>query len=647
MKGAVRIFVSLVVFGFIFAAGPVMAQPAQAEWTLMFYMDSDNDLESAQMEDLDEMMKVGSSANVNIVVLADRSPKGAKGEERQYTNRAVGGLPNWTTAKLLYVNRGGLREIADLGEVNMGDPETLRKFVLGVSDAFPAKRYGLVFGNHGDGWRGIAGDETNKHDSLTAKDLVEAFSAVTPKIGKIELLGFDACLMANFESAHALAPHGRAMVASEELEPGTGWNYTPIMQALTQNPQMDGFAFGRVIVDAYREYYLGKDMGNRDKTVTLSMIDLGKIPSLEAAVNNFSAAKAQVIAADARNSTLKMARARAASSEFGKSSEDGMPSSDYYDLSDYAANLKKQMPSPEIAAAADRVIAAVAAAVPHKINGEVHQRAGGISVFFPLKAEAIVNAGRFSYRDVPFSKSGRWSGFLDQYLKISNADKTAPVLEKVKTDDPKVATSDVVKITSSVKADDIAEATFVLAEAYNDGEIIIGAIPTEPDENGKLEEEWDGSWFSIGDSKKELICPITSFEAVGEDDETYLVEVPAQIRAEDSDEWRDVTLYFYLDFTQENTLGEFVYAFEFDGRQAREIDVYVGDSIRPVYLAIDKNGDSELVASTDENDILTFSEDDDINVGRMDVAPGDYFIGFEVTDLSGNSVSEFTEVAVE
>jgi hypothetical protein len=38
--------------------------------------------------------------------------------------------------------------------------------------------------------------------------------------------------MGNFEVAKAMAPYGHVMVASEELEPGNGWDYTPMLEAL-------------------------------------------------------------------------------------------------------------------------------------------------------------------------------------------------------------------------------------------------------------------------------------------------------------------------------------------------------------------------------------------------------------------------------
>lgn len=642
MKGYPRFYYIFFVLIFVALTNAPGVFAQQAEWTLMFYMDSDNNLEAPQMEDLEEMMKVGSSANVNIVVLADRSTKGEK--FRGYTDKAVGGIPNWTTAKLFYLERGRLRELADLGELNMGDPANLKGFLETVMPRFPAKKYGLVFGDHGDGWNGIVGDESHDGDNLNAKELPEVFQQVTAKTGKIELIGFDACLMANFETAQALAPFGKAMVASEELEPGNGWSYTPIMQSLTATPTMDGFGLGKIIVNSYRDYYLGADQGGRDKTVTLSVIDLSKIPAVESAINNLALSNANFLQTSQRDAFLKTARARKQTEEFG-AGDDGQEGSHFYDLAQYAENMKLQ--NPATATAADQLVSVVKSAVVHKIAGEAHARSHGLSIYFPPDKNALTAPKRFNYQDTLFSQSGRWMGFLNQYVGLENADTQAPQITPVQTNDPNVAASDVITVTSKVNADDIEEATFVLAQTFKEGEIIIGAIPTSPDANGVLKEEWDGSWFSIGDSKKELICPVTDFTELEEEKDTFLVEVPAQIRYEGEQNWRDVTLYFYLDFNEEEVVGEFIYAFDFSGKQPREVDIVTGDSIRPVYLGIAANGESELIASDDEADVLTFTENDDITVGRMDVDAGKYLIGFTVTDFSGNSSEEFTEVTLE
>jgi hypothetical protein len=42
---------------------------------------------------------------------------------------------------------------------------------------------------------------------------------------KLDIIGFDACLMAMYEVAAALAPYSKFLLGSELLEPGSGWDY--------------------------------------------------------------------------------------------------------------------------------------------------------------------------------------------------------------------------------------------------------------------------------------------------------------------------------------------------------------------------------------------------------------------------------------
>ena len=43
---------------------------------------------------------------------------------------------------------------------------------------------------------------------------------------KLDLIGFDACLMASLESMTVWSDYAEHYVGSEELEPGDGWDYS-------------------------------------------------------------------------------------------------------------------------------------------------------------------------------------------------------------------------------------------------------------------------------------------------------------------------------------------------------------------------------------------------------------------------------------
>ena len=98
----------------------------------------------------------------------------------------------------------------------------------------------------------MAFDELYGYDSLSLAEIYDAFDSVyelSEENPPLELVGFDACLMATVDTANAFSDIARYMVASEETEPGNGWYYTGWVQALADNPQMNcdlRYLYGRL-----------------------------------------------------------------------------------------------------------------------------------------------------------------------------------------------------------------------------------------------------------------------------------------------------------------------------------------------------------------------------------------------------------------
>jgi len=208
------------------------------KWTIMVYLDGDNNLESAAIDDINEMESIGSTNDVSIVVQFDRSP---------YFDTSNG---DWTDARRFYIMRdpegsgnwnitSPLLEI--LGEVNMADPYILVDFINWTIQNFPADNYALILWNHGSGWYysqnlnlstlnenttktsvfplGVIWDDTS-NDHLDLEELEFALNSIKSATGKnINLLGFDACLMQMVEVAYQFVPYSEVMVGSEEIEP--------------------------------------------------------------------------------------------------------------------------------------------------------------------------------------------------------------------------------------------------------------------------------------------------------------------------------------------------------------------------------------------------------------------------------------------
>ena len=270
-----------------------------SEWLIMVYMDGDNNLDPAAMADLAEMEQVASGAQVNVVVLADRAQGSEWSTARRFLMRSpaeLKGLHAWDPAA---------PACKDVGEVNMGDPKTLRDFAKWAMRKYPAKKTLLVIWNHGGGWRdviaravtgrskdarpaarpetgvlsrGIAWDDTSDGDFLETREVRQALEGLR----KLSVIGCDACLMAMVEVAYEWRDLADYYVASQELEPGEGWPYDTVLTALAADPRIDPRGLSALIVDRYAERL--KDQEN----VTLSAVDLRKLPEAVRALNDFA-----------------------------------------------------------------------------------------------------------------------------------------------------------------------------------------------------------------------------------------------------------------------------------------------------------------------------------------------------------------------
>ena len=231
------------------------------DWTFMVYLDADCEppscLEEEGIDDFLEMSSVPSSADVNIVVQFDRIP----GCDSSYGD--------WTTCKRFLITPGLTPEpgnqVEDIGEVNMGDPNTLVDFVQWAVTEYPATNYALILWNHGGGWRGlptqnedlmsraVCWDDTS-NDRLYMNEVQSALSTISG-FATLHLIGFDACLMGMVEVAYEIRYYGSVMVGSAAGEPMDGWPYDTILSDLTSNPGWNAAQLGTAVVDRFGKFY--------------------------------------------------------------------------------------------------------------------------------------------------------------------------------------------------------------------------------------------------------------------------------------------------------------------------------------------------------------------------------------------------------
>lgn len=249
--------------------------------TIMIYMVG-SDLESrygAATLDLSEMEKAMPSTGDNNIIVC------------------TGGASNWKNTMisendqtLLRLNDGAFSVMDTLESQNMGESENLCSFIEQCMENYESDLYSLILWDHGAGPILGYGLDENFDDIMSLPEMQDALENSVGKSGKkLEWIGFDACLMSSMEICDAFAPYANYIIASQETEPGWGWNYE-FLSALSQ-PDMDGAHLGKEIIDFYMEY--GEELFEKNPNayadLTLSCLDLNKYQQTEDALNNFFA----------------------------------------------------------------------------------------------------------------------------------------------------------------------------------------------------------------------------------------------------------------------------------------------------------------------------------------------------------------------
>jgi hypothetical protein len=360
-------------------------------WTVLVYMTADNNLEGDGMKDLQEMSSVGSGNDLRFVVQVDR----AVGE---FTGSILN-LGDFTSTKRVLVQNGSIQELQDLGEANMADPAVLADFISWGVRTYPGQRYFLDFWDHGGGWRGFGWDDSTVTGTSGAQNLTLAKldtgirdGLAAAGLAKFDIIGFDACLMATVEVANALKGYAGYLLASEEVEPGHGWDYA----AFASGGSLDAVALGRKVIDGFKAQATAQ---NTVANVTLSLIDNSKVAAVVTALGGIRTGYT-----GAATVTNQIATGRSNALVFG----DNPDPTQSYNLVDLPDLLAKS----GTVAGGDAVLAAVTAAVVYHVEGAAKTSAKGLSIFFP-PSKAVYDQNATSYGAVPGMDD--WRAFLSAY----------------------------------------------------------------------------------------------------------------------------------------------------------------------------------------------------------------------------------------
>lgn len=339
----------------------------------------------------------------------------------------------------------GLEKLMEYDKTSMTNPDTLANFLNYGYKNFKASKYSLILWDHGGGPIYGYGQDENYIGSLTLAKLSQAFENSSFRNKKLEMIGFDACLMSSVEVANSVSKYAKYMVASQEVEPGYGWDYKFLGEV---NRHVDTEDLGLSIINYYNDYY--KNM--MAKGITLSLLDLSKIKDVENRLNELFMDVDQNLTIDFSS----VSRTRNSAKSFGRISTTAI-----YDLVDLE-DLINKLPS-KYASKVEALSTALNDFVVFQTTDL--DNTYGVSIYFPYENKENVSTLIYQYREFGFAYE--YTNFITNFsskltgTRVSNWNLTdnVPVIDSSNTISVEVP-SDVSKNYSS--------ANYVIFEKIDD-----------------------------------------------------------------------------------------------------------------------------------------------------------------------------------
>ena len=689
---------------------PAPASGSGQTWTIMLYQDADDQvLEKDIFVDFNEAERVGSSDNVRIVSQIDRFAGAYQGDG------------NWTGARRYYLtqdsdlNRINSQVVQDLGEVDMSDGQSLVDFVQWAASTFPADHYVLILSDHGMGWPGGWSDPApGGYDSNNAplasrlgeniylNELDQALqeSLQSTDIGKFDILGMDACLMAQLEVMAALQPYAHYAVASEETEPALGWAYASFLGDLVRDPDMDAAQLSKLIVDSYiqddqritdpaaRADFMqqGSPMGGifgsapasadqivaqLEQGVTISAINLEALPALMDGMNDFAYAlqnEDQRLVAEARSYTQSY------TSIFGRQ----VPPA-YIDLGHFALLLANNTSDTRVKQSAGQLVGALQNVVIAEKHGPGKKGSTGLAIYFPnstLYSSPLAGPQSYTVIANRFARASLWDDFLgfhytDQSFQAQTREPVIPAagfpvrapgqgsitVSEITQSGDTAAPNQPVRLSVDIQGENVGY-VYLFVGYLDTNTNSLAILDTDylesPDTrqvNGvsypvwssdfTMSFDWDPIVFAINDGRQTrpaLFLP----ESYGASAEEAVYTVEGKYRFAESGGTLNARLYF--------SNGNLVQVMGITGSEEtgapREITPQPGDTFTLLdkWLASASGGAAQPVFV--EGDTFTFGTQP-FKWEELYAAAGDYVVGFIIEDLDGGQYPVYTRIRVQ
>lgn len=345
------------------------------KWTFLHYGAADNNLSSFIRDDVDEQESIGSDQNTHLISQLDL-PSGCK---RYYLTQ--GPQDHKISSPV----------VDNLGNFNMADPKSLTDFIVWGTKNFPSDHLAVMLGSHGGGTMGAVADD-GSHAFMSPQQIKQAFADAEKITGKkVDILGFDCCLMANTEVAYELKDVADYIVASEESEGGNGWPYTAVLSEKVLSKLQEALA-SKISIDpkAFAEKIIADTGTVQQDLPTMSTVDTSKMDNVAQTLNGLANA---ILANDTdKKSLLDITRKTESFSDF----------KDTYHFCEQIVN-SKTITDEKMKAEAKKVMQALDDAIIANQHSHRYPNAHGLHMEIPKYG--TMSSG---YQNLQFAKDTNW-----------------------------------------------------------------------------------------------------------------------------------------------------------------------------------------------------------------------------------------------
>jgi hypothetical protein len=439
---------------------------SKKEWTIMIYMAGDNNLAVDMAYAMEQIKGVADERadSPNLFVYYDGNSPAiptlycdfSQPRKARYVRSYK--VPNklYTVPKKENENAADIRSILNFVDwcVNKVEVENNGEISFGRR----AQKYALIFSGHSLGFQdiGLFKDETSGkslkmkdfYSALwsmvrTKKELKEAYAeesqlqgeeretATTVLLGqKLDLLGFDSCVMGMLEVGYQFNDVARTMIASEGSVPSAGWTYAKILGLLgrEQNRNLDTPKVAELFV---KEFIASQDAYTvGGVSVDMAAWDLCQFGPLAEAFDGL----AQVLLACFLDEKSRVYKQMARMILHVHWQCQSYMYDQNVDLGDFCELLDRECSSVaeelgdndvewlgEVQTECQKVLKALKdTVILSGFSGGGYQYSNGVSVFFPWSREAY-EVSRKNYEGLWFAKDVKrnrlsWTDFLQTYL---------------------------------------------------------------------------------------------------------------------------------------------------------------------------------------------------------------------------------------